>query len=357
MHVIHARNVNDAWSQAVNIMLEYGKPADSRAGKVLVAPWPVTTVYAQPCERVLFDPVRNANPFFHFVEAMWMLNGGSDGTVLNRFVANFTDDFAEASGEIHGAYGYRWRKHFGYDQLNHIVDTLKANPNDRQCVLSMWDATAAMQKGVVVDRYEVGANDLKGKWKDRPCNTQAYFRVNDKCLDMTVMCRSNDIYWGAYGANAVHFSFLLEYMAGRIGVPVGVMYQVSNNWHAYEKTFRPYIDAIEDADPQVLHGYESTVALPIGQQWQAWDGDLARFMAAAASWQHPADPPYTNSWFNMVAIPILLTHQAFKRKHYSVALEQIKECAALDWRIACSSWMTRTILRGRKTELADAPVL
>jgi thymidylate synthase len=52
-------------------------------------------------------------------------------------------------------------------------------------------------------------------------------------LDLTVLCRSNDVVWGAYGANAVHFSVLQEYLAGRIGVDVGVMYQFSNNYHGY----------------------------------------------------------------------------------------------------------------------------
>ena len=79
--------------------------------------------------------------------------------------------------------------------------------------------------------------DLDRKGKDVPCNMIATVqRDSEGALDLTVFCRSNDIIWGCYGANAVHFSFLLEYLARRIGCPVGTYHQVSVNWHAYVDT-------------------------------------------------------------------------------------------------------------------------
>lgn len=38
----------------------------------------------------------------------------------------------------------RWRKFFGYDQLDWIVEELTANPDTRRCVLSMWDPGAGV---------------------------------------------------------------------------------------------------------------------------------------------------------------------------------------------------------------------
>ena len=46
-------------------------------------------------------------------------------------------------------------------------------------------------------------------------------KIKNGRLQMTVHCRSNDIIWGTYGANAVHFSILQEYVAARIGVDLG----------------------------------------------------------------------------------------------------------------------------------------
>ena len=74
MKVIRARNVHEALPEAVRYLALYGVEAESRNGKVLLAPEPVTTVYERPKERVLFWPQRDANPFFHFYEGLWMLD-------------------------------------------------------------------------------------------------------------------------------------------------------------------------------------------------------------------------------------------------------------------------------------------
>ncbi len=238
MRVIRARNVNGALNEGMHLLDECGVREDSRAGPVVVAPWPVTTIYERPCERVLFEPRRDANPFFHLMEGLWMLAGRQDAKFLNRYVRDFGDRFAEPTVMwqneneriIHDAYGHRWRRAFGYDQLDLIVKKLRANPQDRQCVLQMWDATAWQERDLVVKIYGddmIGQDDLEGDWVSRPCNTHAYFRVRDvayrdppvtdqnsaeweariarggdKVLDMTICCRSNDAIWGAHGANA-----------------------------------------------------------------------------------------------------------------------------------------------------------
>jgi thymidylate synthase len=157
-----------------------------------------------------------------------MLEGKNDTASLDRYIKDFGGRYAETDGTLHGAYGYRWIHGFGFNQLDVIVKRLEDNPNDRQCVLAMWDAT------------NNGEDDLAGVWKDRPCNTHVYFRLrNKKELDITVCCRSNDMIWGAYGANIVQFGVLHRYMAARLEAEVGVYYQISNNYHAYLNVFAP----------------------------------------------------------------------------------------------------------------------
>lgn len=149
-----------------------------------------------------------------------LLAGRNDLAPLLRYVSGF-GRFSDDGDTLNGAYGYRWRKALDEDQLLVIAERLAANRDDRRCVLQMWQ----------------GEYDLGGELKDIPCNLMATFqRDADGALDLTVFCRSNDIIWGAYGANAVHFGFLLEYMAVLIGCPVGTYRQVSVNWHAYLDT-------------------------------------------------------------------------------------------------------------------------
>lgn len=215
MTILKARNVNGLLMPALRLIQAEGQPVSSRAGPVLTVPWPVMSVYERPRERVLLHPLRHCNPFFHFFEAMWMLAGRNDVEYLEQFVPRMAT-FAEDNGLLHGAYGYRWRKHYDFDQIDWAVKHLANDPSSRRCVINMWDPDADNEP----------KNDL-------PCNTQLMFRVVGNALNMTVLNRSNDAIWGAYGANCVHFSFLQEFMACALELEVGRMFQFTNNLHIY----------------------------------------------------------------------------------------------------------------------------
>lgn len=365
MRIIKARNVNGLFNEGMHLLDEVGVRSDSRAGPVMVAPWPVMSVYEEPCERVLFEGKRDANPFFHLMEGLWMLAGRNDAAFLNRYVSNFGERFGEKDGTIHDAYGDRWRVAFGFDQLNAIVGKLRANPQDRQCVLTMWDPYEPHSTIGIVEG-QIGENDFLGDWRGRPCNTHVYFRVrdvayrdppvtdqnsaehearitrgDDKLLDMTICCRSNDIVWGAYGANAVHFSMLLEYMAGRIGASVGTMYQLSNNLHGYSDVLAKIGDPLylDDNDP---YDNAEVYSEPMATDWNEWDADLGLFM----KW-HDADgladlpPVYANDWFKSVAERVARARWEWTHGMKPSARKTVEQITAPDWRMACVEWMER----------------
>lgn len=219
MIVIHARNVQTALPVALDHLFKSAIRRESRNGTVLQYPCPVTTVYQQPNERVLFWPERDANPFFHLYESLWMLAGRRDVAGVVRYAANMAK-YSDYGDTFHAAYGHRWRQHFGFDQLARIAHRLQTNPLDRRSVLAMWDPNVDLS--------------MDDTGKDFPCNDTATLQINvEGKLDLAVFCRSNDIVWGCYGANAVQFATLLEYMAHWIGVPVGTYTQLSMNWHGY----------------------------------------------------------------------------------------------------------------------------
>jgi hypothetical protein len=244
---IHGRNVHQILPSALRLLRNEGVLRSSRFGDVLQLPDTVATVYEQPWERVLFWPERDANPFFHLYECLWLLAGRNDLATLTRYVKTF-GQFSDDGHTLRGAYGKRWRNYFSKDQLAIIANSLIANKNDRRCVVQMWDTD----------------KDLGEDKKDLPCNTIATFQVNtDGLLELVVFCRSNDIVWGAYGANAVHFSFLHEYMAAATGLPMGRYTQISVNWHGYVKTLEPVWPLEERAfeDGTVSIGTNSVVNL------------------------------------------------------------------------------------------------
>lgn len=327
MEVIQARNVHAALPEGIRLLKLKGVQRESRNGPVLVVPGPVTTVYERPEERVLFWPERDANPFFHLMESLWMLAGRNDVEFVCRFVKtmlNFSDD----GRTFNAAYGHRWRHHFGFDQLPMIAEALRANPEDRRQVLQIWDSR----------------RDLGLASKDLPCNTQVYFqRDATGRLDMTVCNRSNDVVWGAYGANAVHFSYLQEYVAHLIGCSVGRYWQISNNFHGYLATMSK-VEKLDDKSACIystrVNPYESLKTFPLMQtSAKIWHEDLAMFMSGELA------IGYRDPFFRRVAIPIRAAYEAWKNTEdgfrFEKASEILQQCKAEDWKLACEEWIER----------------
>lgn len=363
MEVLRVRNVRHALPFGVEWLLVNGVREGSRNGPVLVSPVPVTTVYERPTERVLFSAVRDANPFFHVAEALWMLAGRDDTGFLDYFVRDFGARFGDGvPPRMHGAYGHRWRVALGYDQLDVVVEQLRQNPTSRQAVIQMWDAGDLHHQDY--DIVDYGSNDLRGDWRDRPCNTHAYLRVcrdgaGAQVLDLTVCCRSNDILMGAYGANAVHFSVLQEYLAARIGVGVGRYYQVSNNFHMYEADWdRIRRRAGAELSPQLVVGLlrdersQGKYPLPLANDPEGFYREVTYLINAYETLgEGPPDEAVhagvralRNHFLAVTAWPMMMAHRAWKlgadpRGHE--VQRWVGSVQDVGWRIAADEWLRR----------------
>lgn len=338
MHVLRVRNVNQALPAGISELYARGIPTPSRYGDVRVLPEPVTTVYSNPTERVLFGALRDANPFFHLMESLWLLRGRNDVAFVARF-ADRMRSFSDDGKTLAGAYGYRLRHHFspdgaGGDQIELLVELLKRSPRSRRAVLTMWDP------------FEDLCPDEADR-KDVPCNTQIYVWNLAGRLQMTVTCRSNDIVWGAYGSNAVMFSMLQEYLAARLGWEVGTLYQISNNYHGYLNTLEPLHELAEAAPqpwrspaaPLCLYGVGHVAPYPLVANPDIWDRDLALFF------EDPAAYGFDNPFFSQVAKPMYWAHAAWRVKddseRFQKAFDILQHCTATDWRRAATDWILR----------------
>jgi thymidylate synthase len=337
MIVIEADNVCEALPEAVDYLMNFGKTEDTRLGPARVAQFPVAIWYLNPKQHVLTNPVRDANPFFHLMEAMWMLAGRNDGAFLDHYIGNFSKDFG-INGMIPDAYGHRWKYGLGYNQLEEIIQQLQVNPSSRQCVLQMWNA---------------GRNDLLAD-KARPCNLVATFRIHDGRLDMTVFNRSNDVIWGCCGANAVHFAIMQEYMASMIGVKIGSYWQISTNLHQYQYHIDQFENRIKGDNEITIdislsyylgHGVQSyEPTQPLIEYQEHFNEDLEETMLwieGIQNNQEHYDGNLSNPFLRDTVLPMALAHQMYKNKKIDDALEEIKKVAALDWRKAGEEWLLR----------------
>lgn len=358
---IHARNPNDALLRGLQTLRGNCVLAESRNGSVAVHAGPVVTSTRNVRERVLFSPLRDANPFFHLTEALWMLAGRNEIAPLTAIVSSF-GDFSDDGVTMPAAYGHRWRHHFGHDQLLEAIGLLKANPLSRQVVMAMWDPGY----DVGWDHESAGGRicnpgDLMKQTKDKPCNTQIYFDATRGPLDMTVTCRSNDAVWGAHGANAVHFSVLHEFVAAATGLQLGTMYQFSNNYHIY--TERPDVQRLFNARTGVVayetvdyysfrdskeHGFLPVRPTPLvaeGETYEDLLADCARLFDGQDYWLTSK-----TRFFDQVYLPMMNLYWQWKVDkrerddilHYAATHMQPDN----DWHVAAIEWIQRRL--GRK---------
>lgn len=323
MITIEATNVHQMFKISMECADHMTIRRPSRNGDVHRFDGPVALVYNEPTERVIFHPERDANPFFHLMECLWMMAGRNDVKWISRFnsnIASYSDD-----GKIfHGAYGHRWRSHFGFDQLEKIAEALTQNPDDRRAYLQIWDAQT----------------DLGRDGKDFPCNVGIGFEVSAHGrLDMSVFNRSNDLVWGATGANAVHMSFLQEVMASWIRVPVGRYWQITKNMHVYDSVWEKYKPIIHKQEMD--DWYEKGVVSPfpvVNEDIKIWFEDLSIFMDEGPI------IGFRDPFFRKVVVPIYIAWQNYKSSEgdrIQRAREVLKNCAATDWRLACDEWLAR----------------
>lgn len=332
MITVNTPNVTTALAWGIDQFKQFeqnkGCIVESRNGSTIEAPTPVVTTLYHPRERVLFSPSRDANPFFHFFEALWMLEGRNDlqfPLMFNKQFAAYSDD----GFRVWGAYGYRWRAFFRFDQLYHIIHLLRRDPNTRRAVLQMW----APYGDLIPD----GRNGGLGS-KDVPCNTNIYFKVRHGALHMTVCNRSNDMLWGAYGANAVHMSMMMEYVADMVGLPMGLMRTMSDSLHVYlndkggELWNRVKAAPKEDLKNFYYAGEVTTFPMNAGEL--RWHDDLRVFMTKATAVGDTDHTDYHTQFFKRVVTPMW---RAWRYR----SQDEARICAAPDWRKAASEWLAR----------------
>jgi thymidylate synthase len=192
------------------------------------------------------------NPAFAIAEVVWILNGRNDA----GFVNHWNPSLPKFAGEVdcyHGAYGFRLRKEFGFDQLERAYRALENNPESRQIVLQIWNPAS--------DFPDAEGSPVAA---DIPCNVCALPKLRNNKLEWLQVMRSNDLQRGL-PYNFVQFTCLQEVMAGWLGVEVGTYNHVSDSLHIYEKdmvdvhSFTP-VDEMQNIDSLSLTRNESAAA-------------------------------------------------------------------------------------------------
>ena len=155
-------------------------------------------------------------------EQVWFLMGNKNLAFLQRFT-KIWDDFAEANNCVQSAYGYRWRKHFGRDQIEGLIKLLQKDPTSRHGVIMIWDPSD--------DGLFFGT-----KKKNVPCPYTFTVQIIGGKLHLHLIIRSNDMMLGN-PHDVAGFALLSYFLAEKLKVPVGFLTISISNAHIYDIHF------------------------------------------------------------------------------------------------------------------------
>ena len=148
-------------------------------------------------------------------EWQWYLSGDPNisklGVIYGK-IPGIWELMADEYGHVNSNYGYQWKR---FDQLEKVVEQLKNNKSTRQAAISIYD-------GKEQHMYD----------RDTPCTYAVQFTIVDNKLNMAVMMRSNDIWYG-FCNDQYCFSRLQMLVAEKTGYELGTYYHFAHNLHLY----------------------------------------------------------------------------------------------------------------------------
>ena len=158
---------------------------------------------------------RNWSQKYAEAEWQWYLSGDRNIAKLGKLygkVPAIWKRMADDNGNVNSNYGWQWNRN---NQLDLVIQMLKDNPETRQAALSIYDA-----------------KEISDYTNDTPCTYAVQFTVLNNELNMSVVMRSNDLWYG-FCNDQYQFSNLQLLVAQRTGYDVGTYYHFAHNLHLY----------------------------------------------------------------------------------------------------------------------------
>ena len=152
-------------------------------------------------------------------EQIWFVSGARKPEIFLRDFTRIWDDFTNPGDVVTVAYGYRWRRHFGRDQLGMLVDLLQRDSSSRHGVVVTWDPSSDGLGGI--SRSNI------------PCPYTFTVNIIGGRLNLMNVVRSNDMILG-FPHDVAGFALLQMMLAQKLGVEPGIYSHVIANAHIYD---------------------------------------------------------------------------------------------------------------------------
>ena len=204
------KNADEAYNYFLDKIITDGK--DFGGTKAL---FNVGFTLKNPLENYIFNKERNWKPDYAEAEWQWYLSGDPSidklGDIYGK-VPPIWERMADSKRCVNSNYGWQMYRN---DQLDYVVAKLKNEKDTRHAAISIYDC-----------------KEHKYYRKDTPCTYAIQFTIYNDVLNMAVLMRSNDLWYG-FCNDQYCFSMIQKLVADRLNIEVGEYYHYAHNFHLY----------------------------------------------------------------------------------------------------------------------------
>lgn len=197
-------------------------------------------------KKIILDPddciitLENFETNLHYatIESAWY-ESGMNSIDFHPLITKIWSKYSDDGKTVNSAYGYYIfnAEHFYKENLqiksqwSWVKEKLKQDPESRQAVININNIS-----------HKKNINT-----KDFPCTIALQFFIRNNQLDMIVMMRSNDLFYG-FRNDIYCFSQLQKQMAEELNVELGQYIHFASSLHLYEGQFAAVNDLLKGDD-------------------------------------------------------------------------------------------------------------
>jgi len=172
-----------------------------------------------PRDMLIFNKERDWNREYAEAEWQWYLSGDRNihklGDLYGKVPPIWTR-MADEDGNVNSNYGWQWNRN---NQLEKVITMLS---NELHHLQSTRQAAISIYDGKEIHAYD----------NDTPCTYAVQFTILNGKLNMAVVMRSNDLWFG-FCNDQYCFASLQMLVAYELGIECGEYYHYAHNLHLY----------------------------------------------------------------------------------------------------------------------------
>lgn len=214
--IFKCSNADEAFVHWYKMLSDMNIEQESRDGDVVGEILNAITVIEDPTRCIMTNKIRKMPMRYAVGELLWYLSGNNNLDEIRKYTSAW-DRMSDDGKTVNSNYGYCIQHKYDFNQWEYVKDMLMKNPNSRQAVIHIKEAS------------DKPSNDVN-------CTVCCQFFIRDNKLYMTTYMRSNDI-WMGFPYDVFQFTAMQVLLSMQLGVELGTYTHIAGSLHMYKRDY------------------------------------------------------------------------------------------------------------------------